>query len=110
MWTTFFFALLAILCSLSALASLYAALTVRRMTGFPRAALASLDSKLRSIEASHLETMETVAKLAQKYKMQKVRNAVDHVSDPPTADDYASNKDELRKRAGLTAGKPARHQ
>jgi len=110
MWTTFFFALLAILCCLSALASLYAALTVRRMTGFPRAALASLDSKLRSIESSHLETMETVAKLAQKYKMQKVRNAVDHVSDPPTVDEALTVKDQLRRKAGLTAGQPARHQ
>ena len=110
MWTTIFFALLAILCAASLATALYAARIAARTTAFPRAALASIESKLRSIEVSHLEMIETVTKLAHKYKMQKVRNALDHVSDPPTADDYASNKDELRKRAGLTAGKPARHQ
>ena len=109
MWTTIFFALLAILCVLSLMLAAFAARNAARTTALPRAELASIASKLRSIELNHLEMVETVTKLAHKYKMQKVRNAVDHVSDPMSVDEALSVKDQLRKKAGLIAGQPAKH-
>lgn len=108
LWITISFALLAILCVSCLLAGLIAARIAARTTALPRAELASLASKLRSIEHCQLESGEALTQLANRVKMQRVRNAINHTSDPPSAD--LSIKDELRKRAGLTAGKPARHQ
>jgi hypothetical protein len=105
----FSFALLAILCALSLFGTVCAVLIAVRRTASPLAGLRSLASKVSSIEARLEETQESLSVLANRVKMQRVRTAALHVSDPPSADDPVNIKDALRKRAGLTAGKPAKH-
>lgn len=108
--SNFSFALLAILCVCSLGTALYAVRIAARRTELPRAELRSYASKLASIEEIQSEQAETLKQLANRVKMQRVRTAINHVSDPMDADDGLNLKDSLRKRAGLTAGKPARHQ
>lgn len=112
MWTTtnISFALLAILCVGSLLASGCAVRIVVRQTALPRAELRSLASRLQSIEQCQAEQADEMKVVANRVKMQRVRTAINHISDPPIADDAVTAKDRLRKLAGLTAGKPARHQ
>ena len=106
--TNISFAFLVTLCIASLAVSFFAArFAVRRME-FPQAKLASFESKLRSIEHSLLEQAETLTQLANRVKMQRVRTAINHVSDPDP--EPGSIKDQLRRKAGLIAGKPAPHQ
>lgn len=105
----FSFALLAILCAVSLFGSACAVLIAVRRTGSPRAQLHSVVSKISSLETKLEETSETLSVLANRVKMQRVRTAANHVSDPINADEPTNIKDALRKRAGLTAGKPAKH-
>jgi len=109
MWITIFFALLAILCVCSLLASLAAVRIARATTVWRPAHLASIESKLRSIESSQADTADGLLALANRVKMHRVRNAANHIADRPE-DDGASVKDRLRAKAGLIAGQPARHQ
>lgn len=67
----------------------------------------SCASSVRALSASQEELQAAITEVANRVKMMRVRNAVNHVPDLPN--DPASMKDALRKRAGLTAGKPARH-
>ena len=53
-----------------------------------------------------MDTAETLKLLANKVKMQRVRTALAH-TDPQS--DPLTGKDALRRRAGLTAGQPAKH-
>jgi hypothetical protein len=106
--TNISFALLAILCIASLALSFFAARFAVRRTESPLAKQASFESRLRSIEAFQLEQAETLSQLANRVKMQRVRTAINHVSDPEI--EPASIKDQLRRKAGLVAGKPAPHQ
>jgi len=108
--TNFSFALLAILCVCSLGVALYAARIAGKRTESPLAALRSFASKIASIEEFQAEQAETLKQLANRVKMQRVRTAINHVSDPTSVDEGVSVKDRLRIKAGLTAGKPARHQ
>jgi biopolymer transport protein ExbB/TolQ len=108
MWITFSFALLAIVACLLSIRAAVVAQNAARMMASQPAALRSLASKLQSTEQSLEETSEALKVLANRVKMQRVRTAANHTSDPPIADETA--KDALRRRAGLTAGQPARHQ
>lgn len=103
-----FFAFLVMLCIASLALSFFAVRNVTRRMAFPQAKLASFESKLRSIEHSQNEQAETLTQLANRVKMQRVRTAINHVSDPEP--EPGSIKDQLRRKAGLVAGKPAPHQ
>lgn len=108
MWTTIFFALLAILCCVSVILSLYAARNAAQAMASRPADIASFASKLRSIENSQADTADALMNLANRVKMQRVRTAANHI--PDRDDEPANLKDRLRAKAGLTAGQPARHQ
>jgi len=110
MWITISFALLAILSIASLTAALFAVRIARATTEFPLAAMRSFESKLRSIESSQADTADALMQVANKVKMQKVRNAANHIQDPPADESTAALKDRLRMKAGLVAGQPARHQ
>lgn len=101
------FVLLAILCIASVGLSFFAARFAVRRTGSPLAKLASIESKLHSIELSQNEQAETLTQLANRVKMQRVRTAINHLE--PQQIEVGTVKDQLRRRAGLTAGKPANH-
>ena len=107
LWTVISFALLAILCCASLSAALIAVRIARHTTALPHQKLHSIESRLLSIESIQTDQGTAIEQVANRVKMQRVRNAANHVSDPPIAD--GSLKDQLRKRAGLTAGKPPRH-
>lgn len=109
MWTAIFFALLAVLCITSMLLSLYAVRSATQQTELPRAKLHAVELRLQSLEQSLTETSESLQVVANRVKMQRVRNAANHVSDPPTVDSL-NLKAQLRRQAGLVAGKPAQHQ
>lgn len=109
MWTTIFFALLAACCLGSLCAALYAVRIARRTMAFRPVELASFASKLRSIESLVNETSDALAALANRFKMQKVRNAVTHVNDREPEIELPL-KEQLRRRAGLVAGQPAPHK
>lgn len=103
------FALLAILCSLCSLALSFDARNVAKRTASQRQNPASSESRLRSIEQQLVEQADTMTTLANRVKMQRVRTAANHVSDP-TSVEPRTVKDELRIRAGLRAGQPAPHK
>lgn len=106
--TNFSFAFLVTLCIASLVASFFAVRNVGRRMAFPQAKLASFESRLRSIEASQVEQAETLTQLANRVKMQRVRTAINHIADPEP--EPGTIKDQLRRKAGLVAGKPAPHQ
>jgi len=108
MWTPIFFALLAVLCMCSILLSLYAVRFATRRTASPLAKLHAAELRLQFLEQSQNETADALQVVANRVKMQRVRNAANHVSDPPTVDP-ANVKAQLRRQAGLVAGKPAQH-
>jgi hypothetical protein len=110
MWTTIFFACVAILCVCSLLAALLAVRIAVRTTASRPADLASFASKLRSIESSQADTADALMTLANKVKMQRVRTAANHINDRSEDEEPSTVKDRLRIKAGLTAGRPARHQ
>lgn len=69
----------------------------------------SLPSQVESLRACQAEMEETLKTLANRVKMQRVRTAVNHISeDQPTS--VADLKDRLRQKAGLVAGRPAPHK
>lgn len=108
MWITISFALLAaVCCGLSIRAAFVALNAAQEMASLP-ASLRSIASKVSSIEQCQTENSEALTVLANRVKMQRVRTAANHVSDPPIADE--NSKDALRRKAGLIAGQPARHQ
>ncbi len=108
MWITIFFALLATVCCGLSIRAAFVALAAARTMASQPASHRSLASKIASIEQCQEETSEALKVLANRVKMQRVRTAANHVSDPISADE--SIKDSLRRRAGLIAGQPARHQ
>ena len=108
MWITIFFACLAAICCGLSIRGAFLALNAARDMASVQASVRSVASKLSSIEQCQTENSEALTVLANRVKMQRVRTAANHVSDPPIADD--NSKDALRRRAGLTAGQPARHQ
>lgn len=103
-----FFALLAILCFASMAASLIAVRIASRAMASQPADVALFASKLRSIEHCQAEQGETLTQLANRVKMQRVRTAINHIADPEP--EPGTIKDQLRRKAGLIAGKPAPHQ
>jgi len=109
MWTTILFAFAAILCVGSAILAVFAARIARHSTASLLSVQRSNASRLASVENSQLEFDETLKQLANRVKMQRVRTAINHV---PDRDDFGdlSAKDQLRMKAGLIAGKPAKHQ
>lgn len=107
-WITISFALLAAVCFVLSLRALSDARNVAHTMASQLALLRSLASKTASIEQCQAETSEALTVLANRVKMQRVRTAANHVSDQTNADE--SVKDALRRKAGLTAGQPARHQ
>lgn len=81
-------------------------------TEFPRAELRSFELRLQSMSECLTQTDEALKVLANRVKMQRVRNAANHIndaSDLPTVD-AGTIKDQLRRRAGLIAGQPAPHK
>jgi len=97
------FALLGSLC-----ASLIAVRIAVRQRELPGQRLRSIESGLNVVAEKQTEFALTLEQLANKVKMMRVRSAINHQSDPPTAEE--NGKDALRRRAGLIAGQPARHQ
>ena len=110
MWITIFFASLAAICSGLSLRAAFVAQNVARTMASQPASHRSLASKVASIEQCQEETSEALKVLANRVKMQRVRTAANHVSDPISVDDGGTVKDQLRRKAGLVAGQPARHQ
>lgn len=69
--------------------------------------------KLHTLTDSLTELEETVRQLANRVKMQRVRNAINHIDHAKGDEEAPSDltlKDQLRRKAGLTAGKPAPHR
>ena len=71
--------------------------------------LRSIASKLRSIEQCQAENDDAMAQLANRVKMQRVRNAANHIRDQEPIDP-TNIKAHLRRKAGLVAGQPANHR
>lgn len=69
--------------------------------------------KLQTVQQELTDLEETVRQLANRVKMQRVRNAINHIdrasTDEPAPSGSTSIKDALRRKAGLIAGQPARH-
>jgi len=107
-WITISFALLAVVCCGLSFRAASDARNVAHTMASQLASLRSLASRTASIEQCQEETSEALKVLANRVKMQRVRTAANHVSDPINADENV--KDALRRKAGLTAGQPARHQ
>lgn len=68
----------------------------------------SCTSRLESLSTSLVETQDALAVLANRVKMQRVRNAANHAL-PDEPQNVGGLKDQLRRRAGLVAGQPAKH-
>lgn len=75
-----------------------------------RPAPCSCGSALQSLRESQQETSDALQTLANRVKMMRVRNAANHVGESNTIDPSLSIKDQLRVRAKLVAGQPARHE
>lgn len=109
MWTIISFALIAG-CSLVALgASFFAVRIAKAAMAFQPEGLRSLASKVRSIEQCQAESDDAMTQLANRVKMQRVRNAANHIRDPEPSDPIQL-KAHLRRKAGLVAGQPANHR
>ena len=102
------FALLVILCCASMVFSVIAVRRVGQVMASRPTNLASIESRLRSVESNLIEQAETLSQLANRVKMQRVRTAINHIADPEP--EPGTVKDQLRRKAGLVAGQPARHQ
>lgn len=108
MWITISFASLAAICCGFAIRAAFVAQNAAQAMASQPASLRSLASRLSSIEQCQAETTEALTVLANRVKMQRVRNAANHIADAPMPEE--STKDALRRKAGLIAGQPARHQ
>jgi hypothetical protein len=106
---TFSYAFLAVLCSLALILAGCAVVIAVKRTASPVLKLRSIESRQASQDARMDELAETLKDLANRVKMMRVRTSINHVSDPPIAEE-GSVKDRLRKIAGLRAGHPANHQ
>jgi len=108
--TTFSYAFLAVLCVCSLLFGVFAVIFAARRTAQPFREARALSLHMQSLQASQDETAATLKDLANRVKMMRVRTAINHVSDPPIAESGVTVKDALRRQAGLTAGRPVKHQ
>lgn len=110
MWTAISVALSVAVSICSVILAIHAVRTARARMESPGRAISSLKSQTDSTETRVTELEAALEVLANRVKMQRVRTAVNHVREPEPPLNGANVKDELRKRAGLVAGKPARHQ
>lgn len=71
-----------------------------------QAAKCSCESQIESLKSCQQETQDALETLANRVKMQRVRNAANHALG---GGETITDKEALRRRAGLVAGKPAPH-
>lgn len=109
MWITISFVFLAALSFAALGASFFAVRIARQAMAFQPEGMRSFASKLRSIEQCQIETDDAMAQLANRVKMQRVRNAANHIRDPEPIEP-TQLKAHLRRKAGLVAGQPANHR
>lgn len=86
MWTAFSFvcSVIALLCS--GVAAIFAVGTARALSDSLARRPVLPESALQSLKNSHDELVTTVEALAQRVKMQRVRNVVDHATGSKRAD------------------------
>lgn len=111
MWTIFISVCAAILSLGCLAAAAYAVQIAKAATEFQPVVKCSCASQVASLKDSLAETQSALELLANRVKMMRVRNAATH-TDPQsdlTSADPASLKHQLRLRAGLIAGRPAKH-
>lgn len=101
--------------SVCAIAALTVAFSARRAAHRAESlppAPCSCALRIESLATALTETQEALSVVANRVKMQRVRNAATH-TDPPEHSapmSVSAAKDALRRRAGLVAGRPAPHQ
>jgi hypothetical protein len=95
----FFIALAAVALLLSILACLFAAAAAAQTRELRHLSPSLVESRVTSLETSLAEWTETVRALADRVKMQRVRNAVSHATKQPDNPDPYTNPDEWRKVA-----------
>jgi len=78
MWAVIFSALSVVVCILCFLVSLSSVRTVTRASELPERRLRSVELQIESMKVSTDETIRMLTELANRVKMQKVRNIVHH--------------------------------
>lgn len=102
-------ALFALIVSAIGMAFALIALIAARRCALQAPPPCSCESRLESVQRTLAETQDSVLELANRVKMIKVRRAADH-SRVDSELDGGNLKDSLRRKAGLSAGRPANHQ
>lgn len=87
MWTGISIALGALALAISLVGLGFAVAAVRELREFADRDPSYVASQLESLKRSHAELVETVEALANRYKMQKVRNVVEHGASRKAAGD-----------------------
>lgn len=100
----FFIALCVILCLASAVASIYGARDARAALESLEREVASLTSSMESLRDSQTSTLETLEALANKVKMQRVRNVVAHSAGSAREPDAYSDPESWRKAMNRKLG------
>jgi hypothetical protein len=95
-WTTFFFVLTVIVSALCLIGTIYVARNAARDAASLQKRLRSCESRLESAITSHDELLATVTDLANRVKMQRVRNTVTHATSSSGEPDPYKNPDEWR--------------
>lgn len=91
--------------------ALRASQTARNLPNIQRKTLTEIATQLEALDVRATETASAMELLANRVKMMRVRNAATHTDPNSSGPTSAENvKDFLRRKAGLTAGKPAKHQ
>lgn len=99
MWTVIFCALSVCVSVICLLVASYAVRIANQRQESPRHAIRSCELRLQSLEDSRTETLQTLADLANRLKMQRVRAAAKHAEGSPGEPDPYTQPDEWRKLA-----------
>jgi hypothetical protein len=75
----------------------------------PSKKLTEIESRIAVVESLAEDTATTLTQLTNKVKMMRVRSAAAHTDPQSEPTSVSETKDWLRRKAGLTAGQPARH-
>lgn len=99
MWTAIFSALTAAICVLCLVGCVLVVRNATRVTESQAQGLRSLPSRIESLQESQKLMADELEHLAQRVKMQRVRNATDHATKSKSAGDLPdayTNPDEWR--------------
>lgn len=96
MWTTFFFALTVIASVTCLIGTIYVARSAKVGAASLQKRLRSCESQIASMTTSQEELVQTVTDVANRVKMQRVRNIATHATGSPGEPDPYKNPDEWR--------------